>query len=151
MCHNGMITHPLCFYSGLRFSSCPGPSLRDWRCHSKNKATDCPCSWPVCLIYSNVSKTSSLVLSAGFPFKWSLFLGLDDDGHADVSEVFFERDDILVEQADAAFAGATGNTLLVIGAAMNTNAAVAGCFQTQEPMSVGLDVAASVLEVVAPG
>ena len=85
-----------------------------------------------------------------FPREGRLFLGLDRDGHTDVGEVLLEGDDVLVKQADAALAGAAGDGVLVVGAAVDADAAVAGRLQPEEPVSVGLDVAATVLEVVAP-
>ena len=87
---------------------------------------------------------------AGLPGVGGLALGLDSDGHADVGEVFLQGDDVLVEQADAALAGTAGNGALVVGAAVDADALVAGRFKSQEPVSVGLDVAPAVLEVVFP-
>ena len=87
---------------------------------------------------------------AGFPFEWGLVFGLDGDGHADVGEVFLEGDDVIVEEADAALAGASGDWFLVVGAAVDANAFVSRGLESQEPVAVGFDVAASVMEVVFP-
>ena len=86
-----------------------------------------------------------------FPGQWGGVLVLDDDGHAHVGKVLLEGDNVLVKQADAAFAGTTGNRILVIGAAVDADAAVAGCLQAQEPVPVGQNAATAVLEVVMPG
>ena len=87
---------------------------------------------------------------AGFPGVGGLVFVLDGDGHADVGEVLLQRDDVLVEQTDAALAGAASDGVLVIGAAVDADAAVAWRIKPEEPVPVGLDVATAVLEVVAP-
>ena len=88
---------------------------------------------------------------AGFPGERSVVFALDGDRHADVGEMLFQRDDVLVEQTDAALTGATGNGALVVGAAVDADALEAGRGQPQEPVSVGPDVAAAVMKVVFPG
>ena len=65
--------------------------------------------------------------------------------------MLLEGDDVLVEQADAALAGTAWHGVLVARAAVDADALVAGCGQSQEPVAVGLDVAAPVMEVVPPG
>ncbi len=92
----------------------------------------------------------SFMLGAGFPGEWGLLLALDGDGHADVGEVLLQGDDVLVEQADAALAGSTGNSTLIVGAAVDADALVTRRGQSQEPVAVGLDAAASVVEIVSP-
>lgn len=87
----------------------------------------------------------------GFPGQGGLVLALDGDGHADVGEVLFQRNDVLVEQADATLAGAAGNGVLVVGAAVDADALVARSLQTKEPVAIGLDVAAAIVKVVFPG
>ena len=86
-----------------------------------------------------------------FPGIEALCLRLDDDGHAHVGVVLLEGDDVLVAQADAALTGTARHRALVVGAAVDADAAVPRGEQTQEPVPVGLDVAAPVLEVVPPG
>ena len=88
---------------------------------------------------------------AGFPGEGGLVLGLDGDGHADVGEVFLQGNNVLVEQADAALTGAAGDGVFVVGAAVDADAAPTVGVQAQEPVAVGQDVAAAVLEVVFPG
>ena len=85
-----------------------------------------------------------------FPFKRCLVFALNSDGHADIGKMLLQCDDVIVQQADAAFAGAAWHGVLVVGAAVDADALVAGCFQAQEPVAVGLDVAATVLEVMLP-
>ncbi len=87
----------------------------------------------------------------GFPREGDLVLALDGDGHADVGEVLFQRNDVLVEQADATLAGAAGDGVLVVGAAVDAYALVAGRLQAEEPVTIGLDIATAVVEVVFPG
>ena len=48
-----------------------------------------------------------------FPGVGGLVLVLDGDGHADVGKVLLQGDDVLVEQADAALAGAARHGVLV--------------------------------------
>ena len=93
-----------------------------------------------------------LRLSAAlFPGVGGLVLVLDGDGHADVGKVLLQGDDVLVEQADAALASTARHGVLVVGAAVDADALVTGRFEPEEPVAVGLDVAAAVLEVVLPG
>ena len=58
---------------------------------------------------------------------------MDGDGHADVGEVLLQGDDVLVEQADAALAGAAGDGVLVVGAAMDADAHSAGKDEIDHP------------------
>ena len=46
---------------------------------------------------------------AVFPVEGGLVLVLDGDGHAHVGEVLLQCDDVLIEQADATLAGASGD------------------------------------------
>ena len=87
---------------------------------------------------------------AGFPREGGLVLALDGDGHADVGEMLFQGDDVLVEQADAALAGTARHGVLVVGTAMDADTLVTGRGKAQEPVPIGQDVAAAVLEVVPP-
>ena len=64
--------------------------------------------------------------------------------------MLLQRDDVLVEQADTALAGTPWYGALVVGAAVDADAAMAGRLQAQEPVAVGQDVAAAVPEVVLP-
>ena len=79
-----------------------------------------------------------------------MVFGLDGDGHADVGEVFLEGDDVLVAEADTALAGASGDSVLVVGAAVDADAAVSRRFQTQEPVTVGEDISATIFKVMLP-
>jgi len=79
-----------------------------------------------------------------------LFLGLDGDGHAHVGKVLLQGDDVLVEQADAALAGTARHGVLIIRAAVDTDALVTGCSQTQKPVAIGQNVASAVMEVMLP-
>ena len=65
--------------------------------------------------------------------------------------MLFQRDNVLVEQADAALAGTAGDGILIVGAAVDAYALKAWCGQSQEPVPVGPDVAAAVVEIVFPG
>ena len=80
----------------------------------------------------------------------SLLLGLDDDGHAHAGILLFQDNDVLVQQADAALAGAARHGALVVGAAVDADAAMTGGLQAQEPVPVGQDAASPVAEVVFP-
>jgi len=88
---------------------------------------------------------------AFFPGLGSSVLGLDGDGHADVGIVLFQGDDVLVEQADAALAGSAWHGVLVARAAVDADALVSWSRESEEPVPVGKDVAAAVMEVVPPG
>ena len=84
--------------------------------------------------------------------KWEqpLFFGLDDDRHALAGIFLLQRDDVLVEQSDAALAGASGHCALVVGAAVDADAAMPGSLEPEEPVAVGQDAAPSVAKVVFP-
>ena len=75
---------------------------------------------------------------------------LDDDRHANVGEVLLQRDDVFVEKADAAFTGTARNGALVVGAAVDADALESRGGKTQEPVSVGQDVATAVMKIVFP-
>ena len=58
--------------------------------------------------------------------------------------------DVGVAQTDATFTVAAGNTRLVARAAVDADAGVSGGYQAQEPVAIGGQIAATVLEVVLP-
>ena len=71
--------------------------------------------------------------------------------HADEGIVFGEVYDIVVAQADASFAGASGNGIVVAGAAVDANAGPFEiAFQPEEPFAVGRHGPATVVEIVFP-
>ncbi len=92
----------------------------------------------------------SFSVSLEFPAPWSLGLVLDDNGHFEVGILLLEDDDVGVAQAYATLALAARHRALVVGAAVYAYASVPWGVKAQEPGSVGLDVAASVVEVVGP-
>ena len=80
----------------------------------------------------------------------TLFFLLDDDRHSHSGIFLLEGDDVGVVQADAAFACASWHAVLVVGAAMNANAVVAGRDKPQEPVAIGENGTSSIAKVVRP-
>ena len=77
-------------------------------------------------------------------------LGLYRDGHAYVGEGLLQVDDVLVAEAYAALAVATGHRVLVVCASVDADAGMPRCLKAQEPCAIGFNTAAPVAKVMAP-
>ena len=78
------------------------------------------------------------------------FLALDDYLHAFKGIVLAQVLDVFILQSDTSLTGPTGNTLAIVRRTMNADAFMSGSRQAQEPVTIGLDAAATVAEIVTP-